>query len=56
MSREIKKRGRPCGMRAIQLELQEELYNHPNNHKVIETIYRAALNDSHKNQAAAQNY
>ena len=27
MSREIKKRGRPCGMRAIQLELQEELYN-----------------------------
>ena len=52
MSREIKKRGRPCGMRAIQLELQEELYNHPNKHKVIETIYRAALDNDHKNQAA----
>ena len=41
-------------MRAIQLELQEELYSHPDNHKVIETIYRAALDDNHKNQAAAQ--
>ena len=41
-------------MRAIQLDLQEQLYNHPDNHKVIETIYRAALDDNHKNQAAAQ--
>ena len=49
-----KKRGRPQGMRAIQLELQEQLYNHPVNHKVIETIYRAALDDNHKNQAVAQ--
>ena len=49
-----KKRGRPQGMRAIQLDLQEKLYNHPDNHKVIETIYRAALDDNHKNQAAAQ--
>ena len=49
-----KKRGRPQGMRAIQLDLQEQLYNHPDNHKVIETIYRAALDDNHKNQAAAQ--
>ena len=54
MGKEIKKRGRPSGMRAIQLELQEELYNHPDKHKVIETIYRAALDDNHKNQAAAQ--
>ena len=49
-----KKRGRPQGMRAIQLDLQEQLYNHPDNQKVIETIYRAALDDNHKNQAAAQ--
>ena len=49
-----KKRGRPQGMRAIQLDLQEKLYNHPDNQKVIETIYRAALDDNHKNQAAAQ--
>ena len=47
-----KKRGRPQGMRAIQLDLQEQLYNHPDNHKVIETIYRAALDNDHKNQAA----
>ena len=49
-----KKGGRPLDMRAIQLDLQEKLYNHPDNHKVIETIYRAALDDNHKNQAAAQ--
>ena len=34
--------------------MQEKLYNHPDNYKVIETIYRAALDDNHKNQAAAQ--
>ena len=34
--------------------MQEKLYNHSENHKVIETIYRAALDDDHKNQAAAQ--
>ena len=49
-----KKRGRPQGMRAIQLDLQEKLYNHPDNHKLIETVYPAALDDNHKNQAAAQ--
>ena len=54
MTKAIKKRGRPQGMRAIQLDLQEQLYNHPDNHKVIETIYRTALDDNHKNQAAAQ--
>ena len=54
MNKMTKKRGRPPGIRAAQLELQEELYNLPDNHKVIETIYRATLNDSHKNQAAAQ--
>ena len=54
MNKMTKKRGRPPGIRAAQLELQEKLYNHPDNHKVIETIYRAALDDNHKNQAAAQ--
>ena len=41
-------------MRAIQLDLQEKLYNRPDNHKVIVSIYRAALDDNHKNQAAAK--
>ena len=51
-----KKRGRPQGMRAIQLDLQEKLYNHPDNHKVIETINRAARDDNHKNQAASMKF
>ena len=54
MNKQLRKRGRPPGIRAAQLELQEKLYNHPDNHKVIETIYRAALDDNHKNQAVAQ--
>ena len=49
MDKEIKKRGRSPDMQAIQLDLQEKLYNHPDNQKVIETIYRAALDDNHKN-------
>ena len=52
MGKEIKKRGRPRGMRAIQLELQEELYSHPDNQKVVDMIYAAALDNNHKNQAA----
>ena len=54
MGKEIKKRGRTGGMRAIQLDSQEKLYRLPDNQKVIETIYRAALDENHKNQAAAQ--
>ena len=54
MTKEIKKRGRPAGMRATQLDIQRKLYEHPDREKVIETIYRAALDDNHKNQAAAQ--
>ena len=54
VNKQLRKRGRPPGIRAAQLELQEKLYNHPDNHKVIETIYRAALDDNHKNQAVAQ--
>ena len=54
VNKQLRKRGRPPGIRAAQLELQEKLYNHPDNHKVIETIYRSALDDNHKNQAVAQ--
>ena len=54
MDKEIKKRGRSPDMQAIQLDLQEKLYNYPDNHKVIETIYCAVLDGNHKNQAAAQ--
>ena len=54
MNEMTKKRGRPPEIRVAQLELQEKLYNRPDNHKVIETIYRAALDDNHKNLAAAQ--
>ena len=39
-------------MRAIQLELQEELYSHPDNQKVVDMIYAAALDNNQKNQAA----
>ena len=42
MGKEIKKRGRTGGMRAIQLDSQEKLYRHSDNQKVIETIYCAA--------------
>ena len=54
MSNLVKKRGRPPGMRAAQLELQRQIYEHPARQKVIETIYRIALDDEHKHQAAAQ--
>ena len=54
MTKEIKKRGRPAGMRARQLELKQTLLEHPDVPKVIETVIRAALDDNHKNQTAAQ--
>ena len=54
MTTEIKKRGRPAGMRARQLELKQTLLEHPDVPKVIETVIRGALDDNHKNQAAAQ--
>ena len=54
MTKEIKKRGRPAGMRARQLELKQTLLEHPDIPKVIETVIRTALDDSHKNQTAAQ--
>ena len=54
MTTEIKKRGRPAGMRARQLELKQTLLEHPDVPKVIETVIRTALDDNHKNQTAAQ--
>ena len=54
MNKQLKKRGRPPGMRAAQLDLQRQLYEHPDNRKVIEAVYRIALDDEHRNQAAAQ--
>ena len=54
MTTEIKKRGRPAGMRARQLELKQTLLEHLDVPKVIETVIRTALDDNHKNQTAAQ--
>ena len=54
MSKSLKKRGRPAGIRASQLVLQQKLFAHPDNNKVIEAVYRAALDDDHRHQAAAQ--
>tara|TARA_S200000501_G_scaffold186452_1_gene175298 strand:+ start:129 stop:362 length:234 start_codon:yes stop_codon:yes gene_type:complete len=34
--------------------LKQTLFEHPDVPKVIETVIRTALEDSHKNQAAAQ--
>jgi len=54
MSKTPVKRGRPAGMRARQLELKQTLLEHPDIPTVIETVVRTALDDSHKNQTAAQ--
>ena len=54
MSKTPVKRGRPAGIRARQLELKQTLLEHPDVPKVIETVMRTALDDSHKNQTAAQ--
>ena len=54
MSKTPVKRGRRAGMRARQLELKQTLLEHPDVPKVIETVIRAALDDNHKNQVAAQ--
>ena len=54
MSKTPVKRGRPAGMRTRQLELKQTLLEHPDVPRVIETVIRAALDDNHKNQAAAQ--
>ena len=54
MSKSPVKRGRPAGMRARQLELKQTLLEHPDVPTVIETVVRTALDETHKNQTAAQ--
>ena len=45
--------GRPKGDSAIINEYNIRMLNSPKSAKVLEAIYDAALNDDHKNQAAA---
>ena len=45
--------GRPKGDTAIINEYKVRMLNSPKSVKVLEAIYDAALNDDHKNQAAA---
>lgn len=45
--------GRPKGDAAIINEYKVRMLNSPKSVKVLEAIYDAALNDDHKNQAAA---
>lgn len=45
--------GRPRGEQAIINEYRARMLNSPKSEKVIEAIYGAALDDNHKNQAAA---
>ena len=45
--------GRPKGDKAIIDEYKHRMLNSPKSAKVLEAIFDAALNDDHKNQAAA---
>jgi hypothetical protein len=45
--------GRPKGDTAIINEYKQRMLNSPKSARVLEAIYDAALNDDHKNQAAA---
>ena len=45
--------GRPKGEAAIINEYKLRMLNSPKSSRVLEAIYDAALNDEHKNQAAA---
>ena len=54
MSKTPVKCSRPAGMWVRQFELKQTLLEHPDVPKVIETVIRAALDDNHKDQAAAQ--
>jgi hypothetical protein len=48
-----KKRGRPPGMRAKQIDVAQKLFEHPDTEKVVKEIYTAALDNTHSNQAVA---
>jgi chorismate mutase len=45
--------GRPKGEAAIMKEYRARMLNSPKSAKVLESIFNAALDDEHKNQAAA---
>lgn len=45
--------GRPKGEAGIMKEYRERMLNSPKSPKVLESIFAAALDDQHKNQAAA---
>ena len=49
----VGKRGRPPGDAAIINEYKQRMLTSPKSKKVLESIFDAALNDDHKNQAAA---
>lgn len=46
-------RGRPKGDAAVMNEYKARMLASPKSAKVLEAIFRAALDDDHKNQAAA---
>jgi hypothetical protein len=48
-----KKNGRPLGESGIMKEYRERMLNSPKSRKVLDSIFKAALDDDHKNQAAA---
>jgi hypothetical protein len=45
--------GRPKGEGAIMKEYRQRMLNSPRSKKVLDSIFAAALDDEHKNQAAA---
>jgi hypothetical protein len=45
--------GRPKGESTIMAEYRNRMLNSPKSRRVLEAIFDAALNDDHKNQAAA---
>lgn len=45
--------GRPIGESGIMKEYRERMLNSPRSKKVLDSIFNAALDDDHKNQAAA---
>lgn len=45
--------GRPKGEGTIMKEYRERMLNSPRSKKVLDSIFAAALDDDHKNQAAA---
>ena len=45
--------GRPKGEAGIMKEYRQRMLNSPRSTKVLDAIFKAALDDDHKNQAAA---